>query len=102
MFDLSPAQQNGINRARTLATEKFAGRAAGYDESMTFPAEDFAELRAAGLLNATVPKEHGGLGLGPHRRQALMLWLITKELARVDLSLTGCWGGHVYALSMLW
>jgi alkylation response protein AidB-like acyl-CoA dehydrogenase len=52
-------------------------------------------------LAAAVPKEHGGLGLGPQRREALTLWLLTKELARVDLSLARCWESHVNALVIL-
>src|SRR5258708_32857252 len=37
-------------------------RAAGYDRDNRFCQEDFDELKAAGYLNLTLPKEFGGLG----------------------------------------
>jgi alkylation response protein AidB-like acyl-CoA dehydrogenase len=101
MSDRETQRRLLVSRARELAAEKFAPRAAHYDRTMTFPREDFEDLFRAGLLGAAVPQEHGGLGLGPHRREALTLWTITKELARVDLSLTRCWESHVNALVML-
>lgn len=42
----------------------FADRAAGYDADGTFPAEDFADLRSAGLLGLMVPQRLGGTGAG--------------------------------------
>ena len=41
----------------------FRERARGYDEAVAFPVENFADLRAAGLLALTAPVEVGGLGL---------------------------------------
>lgn len=49
--------------ARAL-TETFAGRAAGYDRTGTFPHESVADLREAGLLGLTVPRRLGGSGAG--------------------------------------
>ncbi|HKP71879.1 MAG TPA: acyl-CoA dehydrogenase family protein, partial [Pyrinomonadaceae bacterium] len=86
---------------RRLAQEKFAPRAARYDETATFPAEDFADLFQAGLLAPVVPVEHGGLGLGPYRGNVYTLWMMTKELAKVDMSLARCWEGHVNSLVLL-
>jgi alkylation response protein AidB-like acyl-CoA dehydrogenase len=42
----------------------FAERAAGYDRDGTFPVEDFAEIRAGGLLGLLVPQRLGGSGGG--------------------------------------
>jgi len=42
-------------------------RAAGYDRDNTFCQEDFDELRAAGYLKMTIPKEFGGLGYTLHQ-----------------------------------
>ncbi|ANZ43490.1 acyl-CoA dehydrogenase [Lentzea guizhouensis] len=39
-----------------------AGRAARYDASGDFPEEDFADLRAAGLLGLMAPEQLGGAG----------------------------------------
>ena len=56
-------------RVRALARERFAPRATGYDERIEFPAEDFTDLFHAGLIAPTVPRAHGGLGLGPLARR---------------------------------
>lgn len=90
-----------IERAGELAREKLAPRAADYDRTATFPAEDFDDLFAAGLLAAAVPREHGGLGLGPLRGDAYTLWMMTKQLAKADLSLARCWEGHANSLVLI-
>jgi alkylation response protein AidB-like acyl-CoA dehydrogenase len=84
-----------------LARLKFAPRAAEYDREAGFPKEDFADLFEAGLLSAVLPAEFGGLGLGPYHRNVLTLWLVTKEIAKADLSLARCWEGHVNSLVLL-
>lgn len=94
-------QQELINRVRTLAQENFASRAAQYDQAATFPAEDFEDLFRAGLLGATVPSEYGGIGLGPYRGNVFTLWMMTKEIAKVDLSLARCWEGHNNSVVLL-
>lgn len=48
-----------------------------------------------------VPKEHGGLGIGPYRGDVFTLWMITKEFAKVDLSLARCWEGHINSVVLL-
>ena len=42
-------------------------RAAGYDRDNTFCQQDFDELKAAGYLLLTVPKEFGGMGYTLHQ-----------------------------------
>jgi alkylation response protein AidB-like acyl-CoA dehydrogenase len=100
-LELTSEQQELINRVSVLARENFAPRAAEYDRTATFPAEDFDDLFRAGLHAPVVPKEHGGLGLGPYAGDVFTLWMITKEIARVDLSLARCWEGHVNSLVLL-
>ncbi len=56
---MTPA--DAIEAARELAP-RLAGRAARYDSGSTFPAEDFADLRSAGLLGLMVPPRLGGAG----------------------------------------
>ena len=73
-----------IDRMSTLAREKFAPRAANYDLTATFPAEDFDDLFRAGLHAPVVPREYGGLGLGPYRGDVLTLWMMTKEIAKAN------------------
>src|ERR1043165_1681446 len=100
-LDLTPEQQEVISRTRHLARNNFAPRAARYDEAASFPAEDFEDLFHAGLHAPTVPKEYGGLGLGPYRGDAFTLWMMTKEIAKADLSLARCWEGHTNSLVLL-
>ncbi|HEX8068806.1 MAG TPA: acyl-CoA dehydrogenase family protein [Pyrinomonadaceae bacterium] len=98
---MTATKQALVERVSELAREKFAPRAAHYDQTATFPAEDFADLFAAGLLAPTVPAEYGGLGLGPYHGDAFTLWMMTKEIAKADLSLARCWEGHANSLVLL-
>ena len=56
---------------------------------------------AAALLAPVVPKEQGGYGLGPYTGEVFPLWMMTKEIARADMSLARCWEGHVNSLVLL-
>jgi len=100
-FELSEDQQELIDRVRVLATENFARRAAHYDQAAVFPAEDFEDLFRDGLHAPAVPREYGGLGLGPYRGDVFTLWMMTKEIAKADMSLARCWEGHVNSLVLL-
>ena len=84
-----------------MAREKFAARAAYYDQTATFPAEDFEDLFQAGLIAPVLAPEYGGLGLGPYRGDVFTLWMMTKEIAKTDLSMARCWEGHVNSLVLL-
>lgn len=100
-FYLAPGQRELVDEIASLARDRFAARAAHYDEAAIFPREDFDDLFAAGLLAPCVPRTHGGLGLGPYRSDVFTLWMMTKELAKVDLSLARCWEGHANSLVIL-
>ena len=100
-LELKSDQQELIDRVSVLAHEKFASRASHYDQTATFPAEDFDDLFRAGLHAPVVPIEHGGLGLGPYADDIFTLWMMTKEIAKADLSLARCWEGHVNSLVLL-
>src|SRR5262245_1865246 len=100
-LELTSDKQALINRVRELAHERFAPRSAHYDEAAAFPAEDFQDLFEQGLNAAAVPVEHGGLGLGPYKSDVFTLWMMTKELAKADLSLARCWEGHVNSLVLI-
>ena len=66
-----------IDEARRL-TPRFAARAAAHDRDGTFPADDFADLRAAGFFGLMAPERLGGAGAGFADYAA-----IAYELARV-------------------
>lgn len=62
---LGPEQRAIVDRLAALSRERFAPRAARYDAEAIFPTENYQDLRAAGLLGLTVPREYGGLGADP-------------------------------------
>ncbi len=57
---LTPLQRELIGRVAELGP-RFAERASRYDREASFPFENYADLRAAGLLAICVPASHGGL-----------------------------------------
>ncbi len=59
---LSAQQRELIDLAATLGREKFAPRAAQHDTEASFPFDNYADLRSAGLLGICVPRAYGGLG----------------------------------------
>jgi alkylation response protein AidB-like acyl-CoA dehydrogenase len=54
---------DAVATARRLAP-RFAARAAAHDRDGSFPVDDFADLRAAGLFGLLVPDRLGGAGAG--------------------------------------
>src|SRR5260370_21986165 len=58
----SPRQRELIARAGRLARERFAPRAERHDRDASFPFDDYADLRAEGLIGLCVPERYGGLG----------------------------------------
>lgn len=101
IFDLGREHQELIERVGVLSRDKFAPRAEEHDRKAEFPRDDFADLFDAGLHAAAVPAEYGGLGLGPPNGSSFTLWMMTREMARADLSLARCWEGHANAMAML-
>ncbi len=59
---LTQPQRDLLALASSLGREKFAGRAARWDREASFPFDNYADLRQAGLLGICVPKAHGGMG----------------------------------------
>jgi len=98
---LSPEARSAVERVSDLARNRFAPRADEYDREAKFPSADFDDLFEAGLHAPTAPRESGGLGLGPHCGDAFGLWMMTKELAKADLSLARCWEGHANSLVLV-
>ena len=60
-YALTDRQRALIACAESLGPA-FAGRAAGYDRDASFPFENYADMRAAGLLGLCVPERFGGQG----------------------------------------
>ena len=76
-------------------------RAAGLDEAAAFPEQDLAELRAAGLLQAPVPRALGGLGLGTSAAAAGLALATFRLLGRGNLALGRLVEAHVNAIRLV-
>src|SRR5215212_11560105 len=88
--------ENVVERARQL-TEHFRARLPEYDASAAFPAANFDEIRAAGLLAMTVPEEHGGLGLWRVGGRFTPYYEALEAIARVDSSTAQLLQVHCHA-----
>src|SRR5260370_31933897 len=78
MFDFEPTEEQRalIETARRFARERIMPIAAECDRESKFPRPVFEEAHAIGLVNPTLPAEHGGSGLSDVDSS-----LITEELA---------------------
>ena len=90
----SPRQRELMDRARILATERFAPRAEKYDRAATFPVDDYEDLRTSGFLALCVPEEHGGLGA-----EFETYCLVAEQIAQGNSSTALTYNMH--ALTML-
>jgi alkylation response protein AidB-like acyl-CoA dehydrogenase len=88
-MDLRPSarQQELIVRARRLALERFAPRAAAHDREASFPFDDYADLRAEGFLGLCVPARYGGLG-GDYETYCLVAEQLAQGNASTSLTFT--------------
>jgi alkylation response protein AidB-like acyl-CoA dehydrogenase len=75
---LSHSQQELQTRARALARDTIAPRAAEVDRSEQYPWDNVKALTEAGFFGMTIPKQYGGLGLG-----FLEACLVVDEVAQV-------------------
>lgn len=85
ILPLTPRQRAASERARELATTRFAARAARHDAEIRLPVEDLAELAEAGLLNLAAGEDVGGGGSGVLGRDPLLYLVVMEQLA--------CYGG---------
>jgi alkylation response protein AidB-like acyl-CoA dehydrogenase len=91
-----------VAAAQRLAP-RFAGRAGGYDAAGAFPADDFTDLREAGLFGLMVPAHLGGAGasFGEYARVAYELARghgSTALVFNMHASVTGALAGVPEAL----
>ena len=98
----STMQQDQARRLEAIAglAEGFRERAAQHDRDASFPAENFAELREAGLLTLTMPEQDGGHGLwwGDRYRD---YYRLLEELARIDCSTAQLLQVHCHATGFI-
>ena len=60
--ELTEKQRDLLAIAADLGRNRFAARAGQIDRDAVFPFENYADMRAAGLLNICVPEQYGGRG----------------------------------------
>ncbi|HEX5326234.1 MAG TPA: 3-sulfinopropanoyl-CoA desulfinase [Acetobacteraceae bacterium] len=77
-FELSAEQTRLQARARELAREVIAPRAAETDRTEQYPWDNIAALRDAGLMGRTIPRAYGGAG-----GSFLDAVLIIEEMSKV-------------------
>ncbi len=77
MTHLTQAQLDLQARARQLAREAIAPRAAEVDRNESYPWENVRALKDAGFFGMTIPKDFGGPGLG-----YLEAVLVIEEMAK--------------------
>ncbi|ETW94560.1 MAG: BEC protein [Candidatus Entotheonella factor] len=73
----SARQRELVALAGDLARTQFAPRAAMYDQNASFPFENYADLRQAGLLALCIPERYGGMGA-----DFATYCLVSEEIAR--------------------
>jgi 3-sulfinopropanoyl-CoA desulfinase len=77
-MSLSAAQRELQMRARALAREVIAPRAAETDRTEQYPWDNVKALTDAGFFGMTIPRQYGGAGLG-----FLEASLVVDEMAQV-------------------
>jgi alkylation response protein AidB-like acyl-CoA dehydrogenase len=75
--DLTAAQRELQARARELAQDRFAARAADVDRTEQYPWDSVKELCQAGFMGMTIPTDYGGQG-----RSFLDAVLVIEEMAK--------------------
>ncbi len=93
---LTPQQRDIASLAYRLATERFAPRAEKYDREASFPADDFDDLREAGLLALCVPEQYGGLGAGFET-----YCLVAEQIARGNAATALMYNMHCTTMLMM-
>ena len=92
----SARQRELIAVARRLARECFAPRAERHDRAASFPFDDYADLRAEGLLGLCVPERYGGLGADYET-----YCLVAEQLAQGNASTALTFNMHCLTMLMM-
>src|SRR5215472_2243190 len=98
LMHLQPSSRQGelIALARHLACERFAPRADRHDRAASFPFDDYADLRAEGLLGLCVPERYGGLGADYET-----YCLVAEQLAQGNASTALTFNMHCLTMLMM-
>jgi len=88
-------QRRLLTLAHELGRDKFAARAAQWDQTATFPFANYEDLREAGLLKLCVPESHGGLGA-----DYATYMMLAAEIGRFCGATALTWNMHI--CSTMW
>jgi hypothetical protein len=88
-------QRSLLSLAHALGRDKFAARAAQWDETASFPFANYEDLREAGLLALCVPRAHGGGGA-----DYATYMMVAAEIGRFCGATALTWNMHIS--STLW
>lgn len=77
-------QEKTLNEVRRFASEEIRPRAKEFDENQALPRDIISKMAARKLLLASLPEEHGGLGLDP-----VYYGLVTEEIGKACCSTAG-------------
>ncbi len=89
-FDYTPKQREIYETVGTLGRERFAARAAAYDEQAITPVDNLQDLVDAGYAGAALREDIGGLGGGALGTDPLASLLVVEQTARYCLSTAQC------------
>lgn len=89
MYIKNEVQRKWFEKIDSLA-KKFAERADKHDQEGSFPFDNVNELKQAGYLSLTVPKEFGGEGLSLYE-----FVLLQERIAQGDAATALCLGWHL-------
>ncbi|WP_255413984.1 acyl-CoA dehydrogenase family protein [Pleurocapsa sp. CCALA 161] len=78
-----------------------AANASSLDKQGVFPAQEFQQIAAAGLLIAPLSSRLGGLGLGFETGHTEELLMLLKQIGRANLVIGRIYEGHVNALQLI-
>lgn len=96
LIGLTEKQQSWFDKARDVAASELAPRAAGVDQSGTYPRDSMNALRDAGFYGLRVSEEHGGAGA-----DLLTTVLVVEELAKQCPSTAMCYKMHIEASELV-
>jgi alkylation response protein AidB-like acyl-CoA dehydrogenase len=95
-LQLSSRQRELVALAGRLAREHFAPRADRHDREASFPFDDYADLRAEGLLGLCVPERYSGLGADFET-----YCLVAEQLAQGNASTALTFNMHCLVMLMM-
>jgi alkylation response protein AidB-like acyl-CoA dehydrogenase len=91
----TPLQRQLLTQAHALGRDKFAQRAAQWDQEASFPFANYDDLREAGFLKLCVPTSHGGLGA-----DYATYMMVAAEIGRFCGATALTWNMHI--CSTMW